>query len=535
MKSFFNVLPKICVSIILISTIFILKAVNCAASFVWINKSSGLAASNITYIAIDKRDAETIYVGSEGSLYKSADGGVSWSRIFNVPGNSIVNNIAVDHEDSRVIYIATAAGIFKSEDGGENWRSCPLGAGKDNVLTLSIGSGGGDLLLAGTEYDVFVSKDAGKNWMRSSTGLSAVNIRAIAQNYTECGILFAAADNGLFRSDDGAAAWKKVFAEDTADYEEGDEYIEEDLPISPTWIAADPFDPDMLYFATKRGIFKSDDSGSSWKRMTGEGLLSRNIRNLIVSPYVRGCIFAATEEGVFRFSDKENIWREFYSGLDEKDAVFIALDPEQDTLWLATKNGVYKSEGDIYEIKEIAPSDRAKSILMNFTDEPSYHEIQDVAIRYAEVHPEKISRWRKAAKTKALLPKLSFSVEEDRSSGIHWDAGTNPDVWVTGPKEKDTGWDITCSWDLGELIWNGDQTLIDVRSKLMVQLRDDVLDEVTHLYFERRRLQVELLQDPPEDEKVYVDKALRLEELTAGIDAMTGGYLTREIQNRKQK
>ena len=81
--------------------------------------------------------------------------------------------------------------------------------------------------------------------------------------------------------------------------------------------------------------------------------------------------------------------------------------------------------------------------------------------------------------------------------------------------------------------WNNDQTLIDVRSKLMVQLRDDLLDEVTHLYFERRRLQIELLQNPPKDVNEFIERKLRLQELTADIDAMTGGYLSQEIVRRK--
>ena len=69
----------------------------------------------------------------------------------------------------------------------------------------------------------------------------------------------------------------------------------------------------------------------------------------------------------------------------------------------------------------------------------------------------------------------------------------------------------------------------------MVQLRDDILDEVTHLYFERRRLQIEFLQNPPKDVNKLIEKELRLQKLTADIDAMTGGYLSREIERRKDK
>jgi hypothetical protein len=103
-----------------------------------------------------------------------------------------------------------------------------------------------------------------------------------------------------------------------------------------------------------------------------------------------------------------------------------------------------------------------------------------------------------------------------------------------GPYDEDTGWDINCSWDLGDLVWNNDQTSIDTRSKLMVELRNDIIDEITRLYFERRRIQVELLQNPPKDSVKCMEKELRIQELTANIDGMTGGYFSREAELRRR-
>ena len=62
----------------------------------------------------------------------------------------------------------------------------------------------------------------------------------------------------------------------------------------------------------------------------------------------------------------------------------------------------------------------------------------------------------------------------------------------------------------------------------MVQLRNDVVDEVTRLYFERRRLQVELLTRPPAEPQPALDKALRVQELTALIDGLTDGYFSQQ-------
>ena len=140
---------------------------------------------------------------------------------------------------------------------------------------------------------------------------------------------------------------------------------------------------------------------------------------------------------------------------------------------------------------------------------------------------EKIDRWRKDAKQKAILPNLSASAGRDLTDYYHWDSGTSPDTLQRGKDAVD--WAVTVSWDLGDLIWNDDQTSIDARSRLLVQLRDDILDEITQLYFERRRLQIELLTDPPKTLQNKLEKELKLQKLTAGIDALTGGWFSKKL------
>jgi hypothetical protein len=525
---------KILVSIILIYS-FLFPEITYAGC-VWINKSSGLAAHKLTALAVDKENPQIIYAGSKGFLFKTVDGGKNWKHIFKVPGTGkAVNFIATHPLNSKIIYIAAESGIFKSGDAGINWQDISPGE-KDNVSSLLVDSENKDMLFAGTENGILLSGDGGRNWSKSSEGLSGNVIKSIAQNYIDADIIFASTEKGLFKSENRGIIWQRVLAVDSIIEEDESENGYDDeggLSTYPTWVSIDPFDPNIIYLATKKEIFKSENSADSWMRMTKAGFPGTQIRNIIVPSYERGFIFAATDEGIFRFSGKEDMWREFHTGLTSKEAVFVALNSGQDTLWLATSEGVFKSEGNIYETSEISLADKMGTALRDFSSEPSYHEVQDAAIRYAEVHPKKIANWRKAASMKALLPKFSFGVEKDSSKGLHWDAGSNPDRWVIGPEDEETGWDITCTWDLGDLVWSNDQTSIDVRSRLMVQLRDDVLDEVTRLYFERRKLQIELKQDPPEDVDEYIGKELRLQELTANIDAMTGGWFSLEIERRK--
>ncbi|MEK6732682.1 MAG: hypothetical protein AABY55_03565 [Candidatus Omnitrophota bacterium] len=166
-------------------------------------------------------------------------------------------------------------------------------------------------------------------------------------------------------------------------------------------------------------------------------------------------------------------------------------------------------------------------ILKKFETEPSISEVQEAAIEYAEVHPDKIKEWRDSARKQAMLPNISVGLDRYVIDYWHWDSGTNPDTLQKG---KDAvSWDVTMTWDMGEFIWNSDQTTIDTRSKLMVELRDDIMNEVTRTYFERRRIQIELLASPPQDLKLGLEKELRLQELTADIDALTGGYFSKHM------
>ena len=64
----------------------------------------------------------------------------------------------------------------------------------------------------------------------------------------------------------------------------------------------------------------------------------------------------------------------------------------------------------------------------------------------------------------------------------------------------------------------------------MVQLRDDIMNEITRTYFERRRLQIETYLSPPRDIKQILEKDLRIQELTADLDALTGGYFSAQFE-----
>ncbi|PIU55419.1 MAG: hypothetical protein COS89_07460, partial [Deltaproteobacteria bacterium CG07_land_8_20_14_0_80_38_7] len=295
--------------------------------------------------------------------------------------------------------------------------------------------------------------------------------------------LVIAAKSGCYWFDEG---WKRIFFTSYSDEEEDDDEKEkEELCLQ---VACDK---GKIFFSKGERLFVTEDGGVSWKRVS---VPLSPIKQLIVSS---DSLYIAQEGGVCKLT-KEGLLR--LSGLTYK-VIDASL---RCSLLVATKGGIFELQADSIT-KEVS-----------MQDEPDYYEVQQMAIRYAEVGPEKIAEWRRKAKCKALLPDFSLSYYNTISS-----YQTTIKDFAVGPKD----WSLSLGWDLGNLIYSSDQTTIDNRSKLMVQLRNDILDEVNRIYFERKRLLAELLSK--KDSSKRLTKGLLVEELTARLDGFTGGGFSR--------
>ena len=69
-----------------------------------------------------------------------------------------------------------------------------------------------------------------------------------------------------------------------------------------------------------------------------------------------------------------------------------------------------------------------------------------------------------------------------------------------------------------------------MRSRLTTELRNDILDDLRRAYYERKRLQFEMVTAAPKDLRMRFEKELRIKELTQVIDDLTGNYLTEHMK-----
>lgn len=506
----------------------------------WASVTGNLNEADIRWAVSDPTNAAVMLAASERRVYRSVDGGQNWRQVFGMRGDSDrVWCIEFDRFDSRRLYAGTDKGLKISEDGGRRWSLLVPGIGENDRSVRCVAIEGPKRAWVGTANGLYELALDGRVFTKVST-LPAEVVHSLHVSAGTPSAILAATDKGIFLSRDRAKSWQAVCRKN-GENEAASTTALEQFDIEE--FAAAPFYSNLAfapaqnryYAATREGMMAAAADAVEWKKLDGQNLPDSKINFVDASS---GTLFAATDRGVFRWDAAENRFIEVYEGFLSKEVRQLSYNPKGDYLLAATRKGVYllahpgwDRKAEVVPVLSLpGPSKESPGVLERFSTEPTIREVQDAAVRYAEVHPDKIAAWRSAAMKKAWLPTLSVDSDLSRDQNVDLDrGGTNdPDRFITGPVEESRDWSVGLSWDLGELVWNGDQTSIDTRSKLMVELRDDILSEVTHLYFERRRLQVQIALNSDADPAVAIERQIRLEELTAGIDGLTGGYLSRK-------
>lgn len=161
-----------------------------------------------------------------------------------------------------------------------------------------------------------------------------------------------------------------------------------------------------------------------------------------------------------------------------------------------------------------------RSVLDRFAAEPSVRALQQAAARLAEVHPERVRSWLRRAGKAALLPMVRVRVgrglgalSRDTSSSL---VLTTTDDWR---------FEVEATWSLDRLVFDRNELRAGWEAQRVARRREELLTHVAQLYYARRRLQVDAVLSP--DAPGALDRALEIEELTAVLDGLTDGALSR--------
>ena len=135
----------------------------------WINASTGLPNNSVFALSIDPTNTATIYAGTGSGIFKSTDAGSHWTAVNNglivtygattfTPG---VFSLSIAQAVPATIYAGTKyGGIFKSTDGGASWSQVNSGLTNSIIKAVAINGTTPSIFYAGTESgaDAFITK-----------------------------------------------------------------------------------------------------------------------------------------------------------------------------------------------------------------------------------------------------------------------------------------------------------------------------------------------------------------------------------------
>ena len=305
-----------------------------------------------------------------GGLFGLEGAGGSWVHLSDgLPANAEVRALAVDPRDHDTVYAGTQNGCYRSTDGGETWRPLPLpdDTPDEERTVWSICPDPSDpaTLYVGTQHDtVFRSRDAGETWqrltiqtppglIRMSFPMRVVRIVVSPENSDHIHVAFEV--GGTVHSHDGGETWHSGNCSLIALSEQ--EHLksrilsdtESEGMLDSHALALAPGHPETVWLANRMGIFRSEDSGATWNEL-GIGRYSplTYARDVAVSGHTSGRLYAAlsvaasSEAGsLYRSDDGGTSWSRFDHGVSIDSTLMCIAESRGrgDRVWCAARRG----------------------------------------------------------------------------------------------------------------------------------------------------------------------------------------------------
>lgn len=304
------------------------------SSLAWTQRGPDNVAGRTRAIAIDPSNPQRIWVGAvSGGLWKSENGGASWTLVDDWWRNLSCGSLALDPTNPQTIYVGTGeghwsamhllrsvahfvrgAGMLKSTDGGQTWALLPATANWQHINRIAIAPNNPNVLLAARRPGGLArSTDGGQTWTDVGQGLVLDPFsyqvafdpndpsKAIAHLAPGTFPLGALPTHHVVRSTDGGQTWQFA-ASGLASVSGESSRIE---------LAYARSTPGMVYAATGAGsgkVWRSTDGGANWTQQT------QATQNLGQSYYYCGLWVDPTNSNVV-VTSSINPWRSVDGGV----------------------------------------------------------------------------------------------------------------------------------------------------------------------------------------------------------------------------
>ncbi len=439
-----------------------------------VNKGDKMTAVN--WIEIDPTNDSRVFVATVDGLYRSIDRGRTFQRIFQGQksmAERMVNTVAVDPHDPRRVLIGTASGLFVSKNNGTYFRK-----------TMNY-------------------------YMRDSY------IREIHFDPEQPGLVHVAMGGSAMASLDGGDSWI------TTHWDEwGPRADVQSFSMGPG---------NVRLIGTRDGLYASWQGGEmgTWVRRGIRFVGTAMIKVLATAdPNVW---LAMTQEAVWATMDAGLNWTKvFHTGGKEAPRWMSCHRGDLNHLWILTNRQVYR----VGAPNLARPAPRRKKRRIWPPEVPTLHQFWVKIKKHNRLYFKDNQKYRDRGPMAALLPNVTLAVTHTQSQ----DNSTTYDrLYRTLPyryhyRDQDEGlnWEVMANWDLGRLVFDLRQLPHFGRiQRNLSATRRDIHERVHRLYQEYLRLYLTMKGAPPRDTNTRLHYEIRLQEISAYFDAISGGYWSR--------
>lgn len=260
-------------------------------------------SGRVTSIDVVLNNPSTFYVGTaSGGLWKSTNGGTNFVPLFDEQPIASIGAVAINQQNPDVIWVGTGEGnprnsqnfgngIYKSLDAGKTWQLMGL-ENTRNIHRVIINPTNPDIVYAGVqgsaygdhpERGVYKTTDGGKTWekilyVNEKTGIADMVMDPVNPDKLIVGMWefrrwpwyfkSGGPGSGMYVTVDGGKSWKQRTKEDGLP--EGE--------LGKFGLAIARSNPNVVYAlieSKKNALYRSDDGGLKWKKVTDKGIGDR--------------------------------------------------------------------------------------------------------------------------------------------------------------------------------------------------------------------------------------------------------------------
>lgn len=310
----------------------------------WSLSSSGTTingCNGVHGIVIDPNDpdhlvAGTIVAGCDGGVLESTDGGATWTNIAgsNVPGSGVGNDawpIALDGSNPDRLYCGSPHNsVYRSTDGGSTWINSPPVNGDHSSYEVVINPLDPSEIWCSEVEGTWVSADFGATWTRQTHLFNDSAIKALRFAPSDGQIAYAIVGSTVWRSGDNGATFQARASIDGG----------------PRCLEIDPANPDVVYVGTAGlGMFKSTDAGGSFSEINNGLPMTQLIRGwqTFNDPLEEGSMYCVLEGNLLYRLDKEETDWQFHGVLPGNNLPRVVIERQRPNRWYFASGGLWRS------------------------------------------------------------------------------------------------------------------------------------------------------------------------------------------------